>query len=380
MNRRIAQLDSLRGLASFSVLLHHLYLVFPFWPVFLKLSPLRVMVNGHAPVILFFVLSGFVLSLPYWNGQQPSYGLFVLRRIFRIYIPYLISVITAVILAATLADGRDIPGIVAWQSGIRWRTLMEHVQLIYISDTQAFNNVIWSLMHEMRISLIFPLIVFAVARCSRNMLILLCLLLSAPFAAGAFFEWHSGLSSLFETMHYASLFILGAALAKHAGTLIGSYWKMKTYRKWLLLIVAFLLYAYSTVINSFFLRVGLPNNFVVSDYSAALASGCFIVLALGSVKLSGILLRQPLLWIGKISYSLYLYHILVLFSMMHLFDKTLPAAVIMIATIILSLIMAGLSWRFVETPSVSWGRNVMVSSFFAKSLPRLPDQETSRTG
>ena len=44
---------------------------------------------GPEAVILFFVLSGFVLSLPAVNGRPQTYPTFITRRIFRIYVPYL---------------------------------------------------------------------------------------------------------------------------------------------------------------------------------------------------------------------------------------------------------------------------------------------------
>lgn len=54
--------------------------------------------NGHSAVILFFVLSGFVLSLPFFKGEYKfDYSRYLVKRICRIYIPYLIIIMLAII-------------------------------------------------------------------------------------------------------------------------------------------------------------------------------------------------------------------------------------------------------------------------------------------
>lgn len=74
MIKRIGELDSIRGLAALIVLFHHMYqdlnnnTRFP--PIIFRYSPLRVLTNGHASVIMFFILSGFVLSLPFLKGKE----------------------------------------------------------------------------------------------------------------------------------------------------------------------------------------------------------------------------------------------------------------------------------------------------------------------
>lgn len=121
MPKRLYQLDALRGIAAFSVLLSHAFLTFPVvWdtttpsgePWYLQLamfSPLRVFWAGHEAVIFFFILSGFVLALPYYdNRESQPYKLYLAKRVLRIYTPYLAAVLLAfslreVFLMATLS-------------------------------------------------------------------------------------------------------------------------------------------------------------------------------------------------------------------------------------------------------------------------------------
>ena len=88
---RIDSLNSLRGLAALIVLLHHCYYMLDGSKTgelsIVRLSPLRLFIAGHAAVIVFFLLSGFVLALPY-RSEQPNALCFIIRRACRIYIPF----------------------------------------------------------------------------------------------------------------------------------------------------------------------------------------------------------------------------------------------------------------------------------------------------
>ncbi|WP_189012253.1 acyltransferase family protein [Paenibacillus marchantiophytorum] len=70
MNKRYEELDSLRGLAALCVVFFHLYQVIPInklFKVIFEYSPLRLFISGGESVVMFFVLSGFVLALPYFD-------------------------------------------------------------------------------------------------------------------------------------------------------------------------------------------------------------------------------------------------------------------------------------------------------------------------
>src|SRR5215468_722575 len=112
MSRRFEELDSLRGLAAVTVVLNHHLNVLP--SVFdktayvsdqwllaaIKHSPLHILWAGHEAVVFFFVISGFVLALPYFK-RDLAYTPFIFKRVSRIYLPYIVAVGVAM-LAATL--------------------------------------------------------------------------------------------------------------------------------------------------------------------------------------------------------------------------------------------------------------------------------------
>src|ERR1700722_7768894 len=167
---RFIELDSLRGLAALIVVLHHLRLV---WqgdaePTSGVLRSLLTAVNpaGNGAVILFFVLSGFVLSLPAAAGRPQPYITFAIRRVFRIYLPYLMA------LAFAVAGAYWLHGIITrniwfhafWSEPLNWGLVGRHVLFVGVYNTDQFDNPIWSLVHEMRISLIFPFLCALVLR------------------------------------------------------------------------------------------------------------------------------------------------------------------------------------------------------------------------
>lgn len=69
-------------------------------------TPMRIVWAGGGAVELFFVLSGFVLSLPWLRGRRPSYGEFVVRRVCRIYLPYIVAIAVTMILCHILMPMR----------------------------------------------------------------------------------------------------------------------------------------------------------------------------------------------------------------------------------------------------------------------------------
>src|SRR5947209_5678086 len=64
---RYIELDSLRGLAALTVVVGHFIGVYQNSPWFAvwNASPFRFIGAGHEAVVLFFLLSGFVLAVPY---------------------------------------------------------------------------------------------------------------------------------------------------------------------------------------------------------------------------------------------------------------------------------------------------------------------------
>ncbi|WP_088012493.1 hypothetical protein [Gottfriedia acidiceleris] len=69
MKNRIEQLDSISGIAAFCVLVSHAISLIPLSIIIDKVLKATGATNAHGAVMLFFVLSGFVLSIPFFTKK-----------------------------------------------------------------------------------------------------------------------------------------------------------------------------------------------------------------------------------------------------------------------------------------------------------------------
>jgi peptidoglycan/LPS O-acetylase OafA/YrhL len=377
MNERFHQLDSVRGLAALTVVVHHLFLTIPTVSIIekLKYTPLHIFWAGHESVILFFILSGFVLSLSFHNNKAQKYKDYLIRRICRIYIPYIVSVLLAVVLMVLLSHG-PIPELgrefnQSWNAPVSLRSLLGHVLMLGQFSSTLYNSAIWSLVHEMRISIIFPLVMLLVLRFGwrRNLLI-------GFVCSGIYFAiWYAGIkhfrlnvvqteTSFMLTLHYIGFFILGALLAKYRIALHEYYRRLSTSLKMALAFVAILSYTYTWWFLPHTSISGYLHYTFIDDWVIGFGSAIFIVFAINS-RLAGRLLQlKAIKFIGRISYSLYLFHMSVLLSLFQLLHDKVGNGVLCVAVFFLSILLAAIMYYLVELPSGILGKVLTQKKIF----------------
>jgi len=111
----VLPLDSIRGIAATSVVIHHLLLM----PTFLAAFPHNAWINwsffrsAWLLVDLFFVLSGIVMTLSYVDGEFGRFSLreFMVRRLARVY-PLHIVMLLANLLFRLMRIGLVMAGVV----------------------------------------------------------------------------------------------------------------------------------------------------------------------------------------------------------------------------------------------------------------------------
>lgn len=376
MNTRIEQLDSIRGLAAMSVFISHIILVKTEIFTFAMNTPLKLFTDGHAAVMLFFVLSGFVLSLAFLNKDKMLYISYLIKRIFRIYIPYLVAIAIAMV-SSVYFFNNSIKGLSSWFES-SWTELpnieliIEHVFILGNIHTDTFNNVIWSLVHELRISLIFPLVVLIIKRMDIKWSLLSCFILSLLSGLNNVYSFQTSnglLTNYFTTIHYVSIFILGILVAKYRTKLIIFYKKLPIYIKWMFFILSLLIYNFADTIIPYILSypVFRPHLLIVEEYFQALGGIGFIISAIGSDQVARFLMKKPFMLLGKISYSLYLFHLIVLLSCVHLLFGIIPLWGILIISIVLSIGVSTATWYLIENPCLKMGK-ILSRKILAKQL------------
>jgi len=383
-NNRIESLDSLRGLASFSVVIHHSMLIFPVFYLahnhevnnsFVNLltnTPLHTVWAGHEAVLLFFILSGFVLSLPFFNNRYTNYPQYLIKRFCRIYIPYISAVVISAVLFI-LIDTEKINNMSElfygmWSHEISIISVISHVLMLGY-DALNLNGVTWSLVHEMRISIVFPFIMFFILRWNWKIIIKMGIISTlTPWAfltvLSKFIENDITkylLISIGDTFYYSLFFIFGATLAKISPTVIKKTKALKVKTKALLFASFLLLYNFEWIFFGFGSLKYIDSTIIsqlvaiIIDMVIAISILLLFTLTISLQKFDKLLNNIILLKLGKISYSLYLTHIIVLLSMVYLLSNV-PTVLLASLVPVASVLLAIPFYLYVEKPSMQLGK------------------------
>ena len=354
---RYEQLDGLRGLAAFVVFVFHAMMMAPpDSPAlrFLMIPAFRPLWDGPGAVMLFFVLSGFVLTLPY-TGKAPRKlqpGPFLVRRIARLYPAYWAVLSIALALRFLVFDSRGLSGLsswtaVHWSLPVGWMSIVRHFFMISPRlDVDEIDAVIWSLIIEMKVSIVFPLLVFIVSRTRGMIYALLTIGLFIALTTPLHFVTHSS-SSWARAAIMVPMFLLGAYLAKYRGEAVSVLRKSRTLR----VVVGAI--AYSLVWMTPLHGQGIAR------FGSAFASGIFIVLFLASPRLEMLGTARLTRFLGKVSYSFYLVHLPILLTTASLLFPRLHSLLAVIAlSLVCSLLAAWALYALVEVPAHNWGKRL----------------------
>jgi peptidoglycan/LPS O-acetylase OafA/YrhL len=368
--RHYPQLDALRGIAALMVVVNHFILVGPLW--WIPRSPLRVLALGHEAVILFFILSGFVLTLQLISDRRISYRDYAIRRICRIYLPYLAVLFTAFSIV-NLINIEPVKWAGSWFNDI-WtgsfsgREMLDH--LLFIGEYKANRvlPVIWSLIYEMRISLMMPLVVYCVSRFSARTCLAaaLCIsLVSFAFAMGRNTDQTSSPSFSGDwamTAHFLGMFIVGATLAFHR--VRWQQWLDKRGRTMLVLAASLALYFLSRLVLS--ITSGAIGQYIF-DWCVVAGAAGMVCTAIVSRRFTLVLAKRPIVFLGTISYSLYLTHTVVLLTVIHLMPASGSPWHSIVTAAVLVIPVAAVTHFVVERPSILLGKFLTGRSVTASS-------------
>jgi peptidoglycan/LPS O-acetylase OafA/YrhL len=356
--RHIEELQSLRGVAALVVAISHMSSVYAISSA-LRIS-IDALFNAHASLIVFFVLSGYVLtgSLMRRGLTRSSALSFYLGRLFRLF-PALwaASAISAFFL--WLFPARAIPGVTFWfaiylEASPSWPKVI----LAAFAFNQCLIMPVWTVFIELMGSALMPLMVrVAVARASLFPWLVLGTACGTYFLARA--------PHRLDSLGYLFDFALGVLLASRS-------WKFFSQGLTFKLPAAIFALVFFRFLWFTFLK-GHPIP-LYDGYDDPLpmlvesVAAFFVVGALSSEGGRAPILRGPIAtWLGDISYSLYLIHfpviLLVAKLISHLSANELTAATsaaLLIAVAIpISLALATLLYRYVELPGIAWGKKAM---------------------
>jgi peptidoglycan/LPS O-acetylase OafA/YrhL len=384
---RLPSLTALRGIAAMCVLLHHATgFLLPTLGDDLA-GTTAFFRRSYLWVDFFFILSGFLLTWLYstsvgFGYSARAYGGFLRARFARIYPLHfatlfaMLGVNLAMVAAEIRSTGLDVYLAGENFAALRFygndtvATFIQHLLLVHALNVEGYtswNGPAWSIGSEWVAYVLFPLLVMPAVRWSG-----VAVVCSVGVAMGGLvalehaFGGSLDLGGVWGTLRCLCGFTVGAAVARalrsgRAPALIRSD-------------AAFATAAFAVVL---ILHLEVPPTMAILPFG-------FLVLA-GAANTGAVargLDHSLLSWLGERSYSIYMIHWLVLVAARWLwqgiFQEELGASfgpfaegVTVAAYLVVVLVLAELSWRWVEVP---WRRRLRGNTAGPASEPASADR------
>lgn len=372
----IAPIEGLRGVAVLLVVLFHYAMVLDTrfadpWIGAIDSSVFtRVIVrNGMLGVDLFFVITGFLLVLPWLRqaaegGAAPSVREFWRRRVQRILPAYYVQLLVLFLVFVPLLRGLEF-----WRYNptYMFQNLSAHVFLVHYfspatSASVSVNGSLWSLALEAQFYLLLPLLapVFARAPWRTATLMLACAAAWRWAALSHMDGWVAAIRAIeprWNITEATARHLLCTQLPGYlghfaVGMLAARAWRIhrglpasrRTGNLWLL--VAVLAGVGLWALHS-------PGGWIFGQATWIVALGCLAVLFATCVtsplpRAAKALAAAPLAFTGRVSYSIYLYH-LPLLLLVNAFAPLVQRSWLILPLYLAAVFaVAWLSYRYVE--------------------------------
>jgi peptidoglycan/LPS O-acetylase OafA/YrhL len=356
VSMRLDYLDSIRGLAALSVVGSHYIGAYgiPIAEDIWHYSPLHILFDGAAAVSMFFVLSGFVLAFKYLhprrNNEIPEihYAGYVVSRICRIWIPFL-----ATLLLSAIAQRLIMPAPISSLEQAEWAAkfwtstpdanhLIKQALFSRQDLTMQLIPQDWTLRYELLISLMLPVAIL-LARRSTLWLIGITVYAIVVLHVSPFF------------LHFMS----GVILAKRHYQIIDLLSRNKT--RYIALAIGLVLYTFQFTIPHYMSwQIKEPVM-----YSITGAGSVFLLAFIfTSENTKEALLHPAVHYIGTVSYSIYLSHMIILLGVTPYVLAALPDSLPihwvtgLTATIAITIALSSILYQFVELPSIALGKKL----------------------
>lgn len=343
---KIRELDGLRGLLAVWVVVVHLLLSVGVSPRhFGFFAPLF---GEHLRVQIFCILSGFVIFL--MQSRRPQrYGAFLLGRLRRLYPAYLVAFVLSVALSdlflsatreASFPGARQVSRLAASEAGRErfFEHVLSHLTMLHGLVPESwlpnaaftFLGQAWNISTEFQFYLVAPFL--AVGLATGPWLWRVVCFLSCLVLWWALRDWPNPA----DLAEYAPYFAVGIV----SFAVWGENW------------------ADRRLMNPLSVTCGAVGVFLLADMALGIWAFVFGWLLLmrdqgrSNLPLRGLTLR-PMQWLGGVSYSLYLLHMIPLYLGMYLLngmglDRAAYLALLSLFTFALGLPMAWVSARHLE--------------------------------
>jgi peptidoglycan/LPS O-acetylase OafA/YrhL len=331
-------IDGLRAVAVLGVLICHV-------------SP-QLLSGGFLGVDVFFVISGYLISLIIF--RELSEGGFSLRRFYARRIRRLFPALIVVLLASLMFGGYALfaeeyqrlgkHAVMAIGFLLNFQLMREAGYFDVVSDSKPLLH-LWSLSVEEQFYLVWPSLLLAIRYLRISITALVVVALASSFIFALYFAGKSLDALYFHPLARFWELLFGAALA-YLHHRVGVDALPVGSRMWIrhgLSLAGLGLIFW----GMFFLNGKVPHPGVSALVPVL---GAVAVIASGSLALGNrILAWRPLVWVGLISYPLYLWHWPVL-SYLRIVEAGSPSTSLLWVAAGVSVLLAWATYVFVERP------------------------------
>ncbi len=346
---RTESLDGLRGVAVLLVLLSHLSNA-----GFDLHAGLRFRGAGKPGVFLFFVLSGFLLTRQFLQGDRERVFSravwldYARKRALRILPLFAVALLTSALVSQYVYADFEIP--------LTWSEVGAHLRL------QQGKSIFWTIPVEVKYYACLPLVVLVMRGLFRSRLLLCSVVLLGVlvFLELASPAAESDLNGI-RLAPYLPIFLTGSLSALLYGKLEAArFARSRGFRAGsegaAILLFAGVLLTIPDIYNRIFDVPVLGTHFH-RDYGlyAGLWSLFLVTQLLGTGRIRSILSAAPLRFLGNISFSVYLWHYPIIPWVKHDLPVADVAQFPLIAILVLSI--STLTYHGIEKPFIRWGRN-----------------------
>ena len=313
--------------------------------------------NGTEAVSFFFVLSGFVLSYSYVNSPRKiEFGRYLYKRILRLYPAYIFNV-----LLLFIYDNRYKPIAETLEGIISNQQPLPYKELVMFQDTHDLYYPGWT----MQIEIIYSVLLIGLILLYRKHPYWLLLPLLGSYVIGSP-----------DIRLYMNHFIMGICLSiLYPKLKNSSFVESKFYPwRWAIYLLMFVLFSFvnlarfSKPIDDLF-HVFWSYNIRWAHFSG-FAAFLFLIIVITSKNIQILLENKVLLYLGKISYSLYLIHWIIgkiIMDYWHIWGQYLGEGalrffLLFLLFISLSILAADYMYRFIELPFIRYSKSTSKQS------------------
>lgn len=372
---KLGYIDALRGIAILMVVLVHTAQTVPN----LSQATQAVAIYGQMGVQLFFVASAYTLCLAtvQRSNEAGALGAFYLRRFFRIAPLYYVAIALYAALHFASPSVASVTGME--RDGYTAGNIAANIFFVHGLVPSANNTIVpggWSIGTEMLFYLVFPFLFSLSSKFSLSRVQLIALV-AAGIALNLVVQWLlvgpagalvNNSFAYFSLLNQLPVFLLGMAVFWWHRLDADSQKPTRPFLHW----VGFLTL---TVVTLLLWKSRWPMAFALIPAVAGLSFLCLLNAARA--------LRTHPAWlraVGRVSYSMYVFHFLFAWLLMRLVVPKVPAGVPpsvvlvigFLAAAVLTFLLARVTERLLERPGIALG-SVCVKRWKAAASPSEPN-------